>query len=183
MLSMIFVFVFDMASYLYRAMSLNQRMESIMVSMQRCVMENNGLNDSAYNMYKSMFEQLADDMNGDLNGNGTKDVGEQWFINGFWVNYNTNAINSLSAINSKRANASGTLQNINILHKDMSNIASYGDVMTVQVGVQINQPSWGFVNNSYSANDWQNSTTSNQITQKTTEFWYTYYVPCLNYVN
>lgn len=183
MISMILIFVFDMVSYLYRAMSLNQRMESIMVSMQRCVMENNGLNESAYNMYKGIFSQLACDMNGDTNGNGVRDAGEQWFINGYWINYGTPARNCLTTIQSKRQNSSGTLQAVNILHSDMKNVASYGDVMTVQVGVQLNQPSWGFVDNSYSGNDWQNSVTSNKIAQKTTEFWYTYYVPCLRYMN
>ena len=76
MVAMILVFAFDMIGYLYRAMSLNQRMENIMVSMQRIVAENNGLTPDAYSMYEDMFIQLAKDMNGD-------DAGS--FINGYKI--------------------------------------------------------------------------------------------------
>ena len=159
MLSMIFIFAFDMLSYLYRAMSLNQRMESLMVSMQRTVMENNYLTDGAKDTYDSIFDNLKTSVN----------TGEE-FITDIKMNYGTDAVNT---INSIKASRGGT--NSDILVKDMKKVGAYGDVMVVQVAVTINQPMWGFENNSYRADDFTRTLT-NQTTLS-----YTYYVPCLKY--
>ena len=75
-LSMMLIFVFDLGFYMYRALSINGRMESLMTSMQKIVIENNYLPEQDYIMYKSIFQQLADDMNqGDV------------FIAGIGLNY------------------------------------------------------------------------------------------------
>ena len=170
MIAMILVFAFDMFSYLYRAMSLNQRMENIMISMQREVMENNGLTEGAYNMYETMFKALADDMNGGVPGS---------FVNGFWINYGKEANTQhpcLTSLNALRDNT-----NVNILCGDLKETGSYGDVMVIQVGVQINQPSWDFVGTDRGSENFQNDRTSALINANTHNLWYTYYVPCLRY--
>lgn len=169
MVAMILVFAFDMIGYLYRAMSLNQRMENIMVSMQRIVAENNGLTPDAYSMYEDMFIQLAKDMNGD-------DAGS--FINGYKINYGKNARSNHMALDSITATRNGV--NVNVLCQDMKEIASYGDVMIVQVGVSINQPTWGFTG-SHSADNFNNDRTDASLKARTHEMWYTYYVPCLRF--
>lgn len=170
MLAMIFVFVFDMASYLYRAMSLNQRMENIMVSMQRIVSENNGLTPDAYSMYESMFIQLANDMNSGEPGS---------FINGYWINYNHDARTQHTTLTRLDAMRNGSTKNV--LIEDMKEVGGYGDVMVVQVGVSIDQPTWGFTGSSHSAANWNNDRTSSVLKPRQHEMWYTYYVPCLRY--
>lgn len=170
MFAMIFVFVFDMAGYLYRAMSLNQRMENIMVSMQRIVAENNGLTPDAYSMYENMFIQLADDMNSGKAGS---------FVNGFWINYNEDARSQHTTLTSLSAIRDGVTKNI--LVQDMKEIGKYGDVMVVQVGVSIDQPTWNFTSSSHSANNFNNDRTSASLKPRQHEMWYTYYVPCLRF--
>ena len=64
MMAIIFVFVFDMAFYLYRAISLNSRMQSISTSLQKVVMENNYLPSETATMYQHLFGQLIEDFNG-----------------------------------------------------------------------------------------------------------------------
>ena len=168
MVAMILVFAFDMASYLYRAMSLNQRMENIMVSMQRVVADNNGLTPDAYSMYKDMFIQLADDMNAGEPGS---------FVNGYWINYGRSANSQHPCLTTLSAMRDGTYKNI--LVQDMSATARYGDVMVVQVGVQINQPSWGFTSSTSKGGQYfQNDRTSSAIKARTHNLWFTYYVPC-----
>lgn len=180
MLAMIFVFVFDMGAYLLRALSLNQRMENTMVSMQKTIMENNYLPEGSYEMYKAIFIGIADDFN------GTNSTGANHFINGYNLNYGNTAVDTLSDITAVRYNKSGaTGGKVNILRKDMQVPASYGDVMVCQVSVQVNQPTWGFTNTDgsgrHNAPNWNNDRTDSSLKPKTTWFTYTYYVPCLKY--
>lgn len=177
MFSMIFIFVFDIASYLYRALSLNQRMESMMVSMQKIVTENNYLPKGSYDMYNSLFNQLMLDMNGSADPTSSSA-----FISGFEMNYNTDAVNVLGKLEADKRDISTTaVKKTNILRKKMSLPADYGDVMVVQCSVLINQPSWGFTGSNHSAENFNNSANSDKIKKKTTKFTYTYYVPCLKY--
>lgn len=171
--SMIFVFVFDMGAYFFRAVSLNQRMENLMVSMQRVVMENNYLPEGEYQLYETLFTQVADTMNS----------GGDTFINGFRINYNHASDNTLSALNAEKYNTTtGITQSTNVLRTRMDTPADYGDVMVVQTTVEVNQPTWRFVNGATrSADDWQNANTDSSIVPMTTRFTYTYYVPCLKY--
>lgn len=181
MLAMIFVFVFDMGAYLLRALSLNQRMENTMVSMQKTIMENNYLPEGSYEMYKAIFIGIADDFN------GTDSKGANHFINGYNLNYGNDAVDTLSDIRATRYNASGSATTGSILRKDMKIPASYGDVMVCQVSVQVNQPTWGFTNThnieggKHSAVNWNNDRTDSSLKPKTTWFTYTYYIPCLKY--
>ena len=171
MLAMIFVFVFDMGMYLYRTASLTQRMQNIMTSMQRVVQENNGLSPENYAVYEDMFIELADSYNQGKHGNNS-DV----FINGYWINFNNKAKDT-ATMNDMTA-ASGTILKMN----NTANMANYGDVIVVQVGVSINQPNWNFTSaTSNSSQYFQNDRTSAGIASPEHELWYTYYVPCLKY--
>ena len=182
MVAMILVFVFDMTSYLYRVLSLNQRMESIMTSMQKVVMENNYLPESSYQMYKSLLIQLTNDMNGE---SGTtlvkKNADKQWFIDGIDLNYDTVAHDALTEIKADRATSTGTVNSYNVLVDKMSLPASYGDVMIVQATVRVEAPSWDFKADKRGSQNFQNSYTDSSIQQRTVDLVYTYYVPCLNY--
>lgn len=178
MAAMIFVFVWDIGFYLFRAFSLNQRMESIMTSMQKVVMENNYLPEGDYNMYVAILKQLAEDMNGD----GSAD---DIFINGFTINFNHDATDTLDTLKAtKYTLEGGKKSNQNILKKKMSVPASYGDVMVVQCSVNINMPVWNWGAQSPTADytyTGQDSRDWNRVGYQTTTFTYTYYVPCLKY--
>lgn len=173
MIAIIGVFVFDIVFYVYRAVSLNQRMESVMTSMQKTVMENNYLPEGDYKMYEAIFRQMATDMNkGDV------------FINGFSINYNRPDRGSLSEIRATRYTQTGSEVTENILKRQMSTPANYGDVMCIEVSVNINMPIWNWGNASpeseyvYSgqaAPEWD------RVGYRTNTFKYTYYVPCLKY--
>lgn len=178
MFAMIFVFVWDIGFYLFRAFSLNQRMESIMTSMQKVVMENNYLPEGDYQMYVAIFEQLAEDMNGD----GSPD---DIFINGFNTNYTRQPVDTLNDLRATKYTLDGGVRpNQNILKKTMSVPASYGDVMVVQTSVNINMPVWNWGgaapddDYTYSGED---SREWHRVGYLTTTFTYTYYVPCLKY--
>ena len=62
-IAMVLVFVFDIVLYLYRAYSLNQRMESLCVSIQKVVSENNYMPEGQYNMFMRLFDDMADSFN------------------------------------------------------------------------------------------------------------------------
>ncbi len=172
---MMLIFVFDLAFYVYRAFSVNQRMESIMTSMQKVIMENNYLPEGDYDMYMSIFRQLSQDMNsGDT------------FIAGIGTNYDHDPTGSGILTSLISTDATGAHRDL--LVKQMSKPAQYGDVMICQSKVKITQPIWGFgTENHHMASDHyddymgQDSTYWNRVGYRTTTFYYTYYVPCLKY--
>lgn len=178
MFSIIFVFVFDMAFYLYRTMSLNQRMESIMTYMQEIVMENNYLPDGDKMMFDAIFRQMGTDMNrGDV------------FIVHLGYNYGCNAKNIngtlLTSLPASKYTSTGR-RTVDLINLDTSRPADYGDIMVVQARVIIRQPIWNWVNavddyrydgTGVNASDWQRVMDDSY----STELDYTYYVPCLKY--
>lgn len=171
MMAMILVFVFDMLMYLYRTASLTQRMQNIMTSMQRVVQENNGLSPENYAIYEDMFVDLADSFNQGHTGNNS-----DTFINGYWINFNSKARNTTTMQDMPAS--SGVVLTMN----NTANRANYGDIIAVQVGVSINQPSWDFTSSTSNSSEYfQNDRTSASIDSPKTELWYTYYVPCLKY--
>lgn len=183
MFTIIFIFVWDMAFYMYRAVSLNQRMESLMTSMQKVIMENNYLPEGDYEMYKTLLTQLARDMNG-------SDPNDR-FINGFIINYDHAPYGAgvLTSLNAQRSDGTG-VRTTNILQRKMSIPANYGDVMIAQIGVNINQPLWNWSHGvvgeyNYDGQDaaWVGGTDEGftRVGFATTTFYYTYYVPCLKY--
>ncbi len=179
-LSMMFIFLFDMTFYLFRAFSINQRMETIMTSMQKVVMDNNYLPEGEYIMYRKMFEQLAHDMNrGDT------------FITGMGTNFNRPADGpTMDYFRTHQDLATGSYSDR--LRFQTNKPAEYGDVMVVQTKVQIAQPIWGFSsadmvdpNTEYTAAvpnyAGQDSTYWHRLGYRRTTIYYNYYVPCLKF--
>ena len=174
MFSMIFIFAFDIGSYLYRAFSLDQKMNNIMTSLQRVVMENNYLPQEAYEEYAGLFQMLKDDYNGvDATANVNGSQYQDRFIEGFDMNFNDD-LKVNGAVNLDNYFDSG------ILVKKMDTPADYGDIMAVQVAVQIYQPIWGFDFNKLDTQNEYSSVNMNRV-YRTHWMAYTYYVPCLHY--
>lgn len=199
MLSIIFVFVFDMAFYMYRAFSLNSRMESISTSLQKVVMENNYLPEETAKMYQNLFGQLIVDFNGgsySVSDDGRLTLNDSEinnnFISGFHWNYKTNATgvgmpDNLSVSKQKYNGTSFQNVSVPLLNKSMKDPADYGTVTIVQLRVGVFQPLWGWgsangrydntsASDQHSADKWVRSSTG-----ASTEFVYNYYVPCLQY--
>lgn len=155
--AILFIIIWDVAFYLWRANALNDRMESLAVSMQEVVSKNNYLPEGDAEMYKALLLSIGDDMNS----------GSDEFIRGFNWNYGRNSVYS-DHIN----DSSGR----DILVRDMSIPANYGDVMVVELEVGINATVWGKFNSGASgaADEFDNR-------DYPISFTYTYLVPCLNY--
>ena len=189
--SIIFIFVVDMVFYMYRALSLNQKMNSIMTSMQKVVMENNYLTERDATTYTAIFNQLIDDYNGRGNGYAGARTGEErtatWsedggFINSIRWNYGTDAaipnIDRSDFVTKDYTRSDSAISNRNILKTDMKDTtANYGDVMVVQVQVDMVSPLYEFLNPSYRYDPDDVLNRQNVINTVT----YTYLVPCQHY--
>lgn len=207
--AMIFVFVWDMVFYMYRVSSLNQRVESMMTSLQKVVMENNCLPIEDSELYKQLLVGLAEDFNG---GEAFANDGTGEFIMNIGWNVGTDAVDSngvslktssplsVTGTRDTYTNHSWTSRNVELLHYQMDEVGAYGDVQTVQVRVRVRQPMWGFGRGSdtslsynaggtndgvaeggeYGAANWQNRTSRNP-NGASAILSYTYYVPCLKY--
>lgn len=156
--AIIFVIVWDLGFYLWRANALNQRMESIAVSMQEVVSKNNYLPEGDRAMFNSILNSIKDDMN-------VSDT----FINAFDWNYNDNCVFNSSTLQSNLGN--------NKLIKKMKYPASYGDVMVIELRVSLNATYWTQVNTGSQGNSGDTFVNNN----KGIVFTYTYLVPCLKY--
>ena len=194
MMAIIFVFVFDMAFYLYRAISLNSRMQSISTSLQKVVMENNYLPSETATMYQHLFGQVVVDFNGGSytvsNGNLSFDDSDSSdnFISGLHWNYKEDVTNISTANDAKATvyryrNSSFVEQQIGLVVKKMNQPADYGQVMVVQIRVGVYQPLWGWgtANGKYEYNREDGTQWVRNSTGASTEFVYNYYVPCLQY--
>lgn len=187
--AMIFVFVWDIVFYMYRVASLNQRMESLMASMQKVVMENNCLPEDSAEMYKSLLAVIAGDFNGTSytnaaldTGNSSQNLGD--FVAAIGWNFRTDAQDIVTpTITGQRSSFNNitkrfeTPKTVNILHTKMGEPGAYGDVTIVQVRVLVVQPFWGFSGTQYSSEEWGRLSPA----QNKTVLTYTYYVPCLKY--
>ncbi len=194
MMAIIFVFVFDMVFYLYRAISLNSRMQSISTSLQKVVMENNYLPSETATMYQHLFGQLIVDFNGGSYGIGADgslhlndyDTNNN-FISGMHWNYKDSAtgISGMSETTKVyRYNGSTfTPTDIPLVIDKMSSPADYGQVVIVQLRVGVYQPLWRWstANGKYEYNGEDGTKWVRNATGASTEFVYNYYVPCLQY--
>lgn len=194
MMAIIFVFVFDMAFYLYRAISLNSRMQSISTSLQKVVMENNYLPSETATMYQHLFGQLIVDFNGgsySIGADGSLNLNDSDinnnFISGMHWNYKDGAtgISGMSETTKVyRYNGSTfTPTDIPLVIDKMSSPADYGQVMIVQLRVGVYQPLWGWgaANGKYEYHGEDGTKWVRNATGASTEFVYNYYVPCLQY--
>lgn len=200
-MAMVLVFVVDIAFYLFRVFSLNQRMESIGVSLQKVVTENNYLPEGQYNMYREIYNDMGESFNKVPDGQSGADAAT---LNEFIVlnadgdavtlNYDQPAENVKSIMGYKTVtNTTGTgfrPEPANLVKDQLNQPADYGDIMCIQASVRVTQPIWGFVSGArYSADKWQKGNRHNVSEfdnyeagyDGTTTFTYTYYVPCLKY--
>lgn len=189
-LSIIFVFVWDMGFYLYRTFALNQRMEMLMSSLTKVVQENNYLPEQQAELYKTLFTNIADSMNGDktkYDADSEKTGSDYVFVNGFNWNYKSSSngttyTRKLDDVDASVANISGGLVNRNILIRSMDKAACYGDIMAVYVSVNVNTPFWTFQpskdNDRNNAKTWTRDVKYSNVTLD-----YLYYVPCMNYTS
>lgn len=187
-IAMVMVFVFDIVFYLYRAYSLNQRMESMCVSLQKVVSENNYLPEGQYNMFMTLFDDMADSFNSGYktNEDGTITRVDESSLSGTDANINRFIVRQDDGhavrLNYGQTPEGGTptISGVTV-GSDLSKPLDYGDVAYIQAKVEVKQPVWDFIGTSYSAANFQNSSTNASIAEKTTEFTYTYLVPCLKY--
>ena len=199
--AMIFVFVFDIGFYLYRVASLNQRIESLMTSMQKVVMENNCLPYEDAVLYQKMLYNMAADFNGEpFTNTGSQSDMNNMFIKKLDWNNTHNAVIGGSALNitGRRATytSSGWVdRDVQIVHRQMSEVGAYGDIHTLQVRALVYMPFWGFAGDAESP--WISSPApgssvaaggergaaswNRNANAKTILLTYTYYVPCLQY--
>lgn len=208
--AIIFVFVFDIAFYIYRFASFNTKVENITTSLQKVVMENNYLPSEQAELFKAMFYNMMADYNAPTRADRT----------GYHFNSATNAVPFNNANNAfvlfcdwnyrdAAVFPSGTAPiNVvdnpghSIVHQQMGiagsgTVGDYGDIMIVQVRFILAQPMWNFMHNAGFINGGVGITAGaaatgmenqNEVTpaQKianrfTTEVDYNYYVPCLQY--
>lgn len=187
-IAMVMVFVFDIVFYLYRAYSLNQRMESMCVSLQKVVSENNYLPEGQYNMFMTLFDDMSDSFNSGYktNEDGTITRVDESSLSGTDANVNRFIVRQDDGhavrLNYGQTPEGGTptISGVTV-GSDLSKPLDYGDVAYIQAKVEVKQPVWDFIGTSYSAANFQNSNTNASIAEKTTEFTYTYLVPCLKY--
>lgn len=199
MIAIILVFVFDMVGYLYRAASLNQRVESLMTSLQKVVMENNYLPKEQAVLYQQLFGQMAADYNA-IAGQTYSATNPTQFFQGNndafvlamdWNMYDDAVGVNMPNVSSARKAWNGstwTTVATSIVHKKMGSPADYGDVQTVQVRIMVAQPTWGFMTGgAHTADDFSLDDSKNEHVVGNARFIhvfnYTYYVPCLKYVS
>ena len=170
MISMIMIFAFDMLSYLYRALSINQKMLNIMTGMQRVVMENNYMPKEMMTDYEGIFNLLAENYNSSTGVKFENGSDDSTFLHSVKLNYGQDAEGDFSGIDNT------------ILVKDMRTPGEYGDIAVVQATIKISQPVWGFnvVKNSLSGAE-RSANNFNREGVYYNTLSYTYLVPCLHY--
>lgn len=203
--AMIFVFVFDIVFYMYRVYSLNQRVESIMTSLQKVVMENNCLTPEDFALYDDIIGNMVANFNEDgaLPMKQTSANTDANFIKQWKLNYGDSAkmrgasgkgIVDVSEVNKltievNRETLDG-VKKVDVVHTDMSKPGAYGDIQTVQFAVIVRQPKWGFNMDMGAARSGDTVDGGERGSTEWSKFetrpyehvlFYTYYVPCLRY--
>lgn len=192
-IAMVLVFVCDIAIYLYKAFQLQQRIESLAVSLQRTVMQNNYLPESEHATYSALFEHTVQTLNGT---NKANDTHHRWgrelndnesFIqtngnpaNGIRMNYDTNIHNHSGLVEGVDGASKITVNGETVFDPNnercvnLATPAEYGDLKYIQISVTLIQPYWGFTNQ-LDSNSW------GIIDHPTTTMYFSYLVPCLHY--
>lgn len=159
--AVIFVVIWSVVFYLYRAYALNQKMESVMVTLEQEVAKHNYLTESSYEMYEEILGNIQHDMNG----------GDNEFIQGFRINYSHPC--DTQGIPDESSNGKVRYQ------KQLNTPANYGDIAVVELSVTINaldlfyDPNANGAANDIQINDDGIATTFTYLSQ----------VPCLRYVS
>lgn len=155
--SIIFVIIWSVSFYLFKAYSLNQKIESVMVTMQQEVSKNNYLPQSTYDMYEEMLRGIAGTMNGNEAGS---------FVRGFNINYHHNSAFQPTSVGG-----------VNYVTR-LDTPGNYGDVAVIELQVTMNAVEW-FYDPAEDGAANQVQTDNNAATTLT----YTYQVPCLRYIS
>lgn len=155
--AIIFVVVWSVGFYLFRAYALNKKMESIMSFMEMEVSKHNYLTEDSYKMFEGMLKNLADDMNGTDNT----------FIQGFNINYHHDC--SFEPTTSSLTYS-----------KRLDTPAAYGDVAIIELSVTINAIDL-FYDPAPDAS--KGAADEIQIGATGVEFTYLSQVPCLRYIS
>lgn len=153
-LSIIFVIIWDVGFYLWRVNALNDRVESLAVSMQEVITKNNYIPSGQKALFEEILRSIRDDMNsGDA------------FIQ--TIGWNSSVTSSYSPTG------------ISNLIKQTDYPASYGDVMVLHLEVVVNASGWTQQGSSVTGGGNGASTFVRQLDDIVLS--YVYLVPCLNY--
>lgn len=201
MLAIIGIFLFENLSYLYRALSINARLDSIGSSLRFIVMDNNYLPEEDANMYRNIILKIINSYNEtpatvDVTGKFHIPTSSQNdFIKSFTWNYKSNATGDMAGLDSIERQIklykgkTWGFDKRKALNLDMSKPRDYGDIQTIQLKVGVYQPMFGWAKTN-SAKEIENSKADHTADNfrlnrlgKSTEFIYTYFVPCLKYKN
>lgn len=176
--SMIFIIIWTVGFYLWKVNALNQRIESLTVSMQNVVSRNNYLPEDSFNMFSGILQSIASDMNGG-------DKTDTRFIYGMWLNYDTGKDSTYSGgVNAETKlvyDSIGTGSKTSKVCYNISAPVDYGDVQVIELEIGVNAP-W------FSSTDRADKITISGKTLESSEnhqsdmvLKYTYAVPCLKY--
>ena len=204
--AMLMVFLVDIAIYLVKAYQLRQRIESVMVSLQRTVMQNNYLPPSEKATYETIFGTITNTLNGNNIDDErfgreakAKDVGiEDSFIylglgEGIRLNYDTDVYTVPSNLETtyKELSAAGKViyNPKKARYVNLATPAEYGDLKLIQVAVTLRRPIWGFAAGSKKGtktNSWKSNAQGENVDGagtglSLTTLHFSYLVPCLHY--
>lgn len=152
-----FVVIWSVAFYLFKAYSLNQKIESLMVTMQQEVSKNNYLPPETYDMYEELLVDIAETMNGEEAGS---------FVRGFNINY--------SHESNFQPVGTGGVEYVTQLDTP----GNYGDIAVIELQVTMNAITWFY--------DPAEDGAANQVQLDDdlgVTLTYTYQVPCLRYIS
>lgn len=154
-ITVIMLVICDLCFFIFKAYALNQRIESIMVTMQQEVSKNNYLPEDTYSMYEGMLKDLITQFN----------TGGSEFIRGININYSHNC------------DFNPDLSSGLTFSKKLNTPADYGDIAVIEIKVSINAATWYI--------DSSKDNTLDQYNRRivTKDLTYTYQVPCLRYIN
>ena len=156
-LSIVLVFVLDMVFYLYKAVNLNQRVETVCSSMQKVIMENNFIPANEKQVFDGLFDQAQTQMN----GGGT----DNFFLSYAW-NYNTTPSSTPTI----------TVGGENIVEGDLDTAGKMGHVKYLRVEIRVRPPFWNIGLRQSQTEKLDKNVSTNDLT------WvYDYLVPCLKY--
>ena len=153
--AILFVVIWSVGFYIFKAYALNSRMENIMASMQESVSRDNYLTPESYTMYERMLMDLQNDMN----------VGGDTFIDGFNINYNHDCVSPVP-------------ENGLTYSTRLDTVADMGDVAIIEV-----QVSFRVVNFFYDPSESGAANQVKVGNSTSNTFTYVYQVPCLRYIS
>ncbi|MDR0917954.1 MAG: hypothetical protein LBM93_01685 [Oscillospiraceae bacterium] len=192
MISVIMMVVVSTVTYVQQVYAVTTKVESLMTLMKIDVAQNNGLDATAVKKYGKMFEVIYTQMGttvSDLDGNSQADnflvddddttsatgelagvlTCEGWYkdAKAFKINYGS----------STQADADTSVAGV---HRNLAAAGNFGDIMLIQVKVNIRSLRWAFGAVNTADGAMENAVEGNL--GGTQELVFEYMVPCLKYV-